>query len=62
MRKLLDIMFDWVWGKDDGFGPQPLIREDHAGFTDDELLAEYAEMQTTIKENDDALASKKQTA
>ena len=57
MRKLLDIMFDWVWGKNDGFGPQPLIREDHAGFTEYELLAEYAEMQTTIKENDDALAS-----
>lgn len=57
MRKLLDKLFEWVWGKDYGFGPQPLIREDHAGFTDDELLDEYAEMQTTIKEEDDALAS-----
>ena len=53
MRKLLDKLFEWLWVMD----PQPLIREDHAGFIDDELLAEYAEMQTSIKEEDDALAS-----
>lgn len=57
MQKLLDILFGWLWEWDDGFGPEPFIREDHAAFTDDELLAEYAEMQQSFKENDDALAS-----
>lgn len=57
MQKLLDILVGWLWEWEDG-APEPFIREDHAGFTDDELLAEYAEMQQSIKENDDALASK----
>ena len=56
MQKLLDILIGWLWEWEDG-APEPFIREDHAAFTDDELLAEYAEMQQSFKENDDALAS-----
>ena len=45
MQKLFNLMFDWFWGN-----PEPMIREDHEGFVEDEMLAEYAEMQVSFKE------------
>jgi len=48
MQKLFDLLFDWFWVDI----PEPFIRQDHTGFVDDEKLAEYAEMQTSFKENE----------